>query len=81
MTMVGINIMMFISMIGLETSQSHNTSYKFIYILPIPLFMVSLILTKFILKAEPIGFLLNRNPKRAKRALKQVFLDEKNWEI
>jgi len=70
MTMVGINMIMFVSMIGLETSYGHNTSYKFIYIIPIVLFSVSLIMTKCCLKTEPIGFLLNRNPKRAKRALK-----------
>jgi len=70
MTMVGINMIMFISMIGLETSHGQNTSYKFVYVIPIPLFIISLLMTLCCLKTEPVGFLLNRNPKRAKRALK-----------
>jgi hypothetical protein len=44
-------------------------------------FLISFLISKFILKNEPVGFLINRNPLEASKALKQIFLMEKSYEI
>ena len=58
-----------------------QVNYHAVYMLPIFLFSISLIMTKFILKREPVGFLHDRNKKLAEQSLRQIFMKETQEEI